>query len=172
MPRRKTYKNREKLRLLDAIEERLDGGEAFLRSCCCALDVQPSQNRRWMKARYALANPEAAHCNSLHAGRASILAPLENQLMRWFFEQREQGFIVSVRLFTLKACEFSAAFCQKTERAKDLTVRRFLVSNKIVLRAITHECQRPPQMLRQEALYSSPHFVQRKMHPTIIFDSF
>ena len=151
MPRRKTYTSREKLRLLDAIEERLDGGEA-LRSCCRALDIQPSQVRRWKKARHELANPEAAHRNSLHAGRASVLAPLENQLMRWFFELREQGFIISVRLFTLKACELSAAFRRKTERAKYLAVRRFLVSNKIVLQAITHECQRPPQMLRQEAL--------------------
>ena len=59
---------------------------------------------------------------------------------------------MSIRLFTFKACELSAAFRRKTERAKDLAVRRFLVSNEIVLRAITHECQRPPQMLRQEAL--------------------
>jgi hypothetical protein len=39
----------------------------------------------------------------------------------------------------------------KTVRAKDLAVRRFLASNKIVLRAVTHECQRPPEALRQEA---------------------
>ncbi|KAI2495635.1 hypothetical protein MHU86_18864 [Fragilaria crotonensis] len=132
MPRRKTYTSREKLRLLDAIEERLDGGEA-LRSCCRALDIQPSQVRRWMKARPELANPEAAHRNSLHAGRASVLAPLENQLMRWFFELREQGFIISVRLFTLKACELSAAFRRKTERAKDLAVNAPNRDNRFVL---------------------------------------
>ena len=85
MPCHKTYTNWEKLRLLDALEESLDGGEA-LRSCCRALEVQPSQIRRWMKAKHALANPEAAHRNSLHAGRAFILAPLENQWMRWFLK--------------------------------------------------------------------------------------
>ena len=114
---------------------------------------KPSQIWRWMKARHTLANPEAANHNSLHAGRASILAPLENQLMRLCFKLREQSLIVSVWLCTLKAWDLSAAFRQKTERAKDIAARRLLVSNKIVLRAaITYKYQQPPQMLRQEAL--------------------
>ena len=114
---------------------------------------KPSQIWRWMKARHTLANPEAANHNSLHAGRASILAPLENQLMRLCFKLREQSLIVSVWLCTLKAWDLSAAFRQKTERAKDIAARRLLVSNKIVLHAaITYKYQLPPKMLRQEAL--------------------
>ena len=82
-----------------------------------------------------------------------MLEPLGEVLMRWFFELREQGFIVFVRLMTLKACELSAAFCTKGARENDIIVRRFLARNKIVLRAITHECQRPPEaVLREEAL--------------------
>jgi hypothetical protein len=44
--------------------------------------------------------------------------------------------MVSVRLFTLRACELSAAFRGKTPRAKDCVIQQFY---KIVLRAVTHE---------------------------------
>ncbi len=72
--------------------------------------------------------------------------------MRWFFELREQGFMVSVQLLTLKACEVSAAFRRRTEKAKDFAVRRFCNTNKISLRQVTQECQRPPEVLRREAI--------------------
>ena len=152
MPRRKTFSNREKLHILDRIDELLEGdGEPSFRACCREVSIQPCQVRRWQMLRDELANPETLNRCSLHSGRPSILAPLEEALLRWFFERREQGFMVSVCLITLRACELSALFRRKTVRAKDLAVRRFLASNKIVLRAVTHECQRPPVALRQEA---------------------
>ena len=152
MPRRKTYSNREKIRILDVIADRQEGGEVSLRACCRDLQVQASQVRRWQNMRDELAKPESCHRHSQHTGRPSLLDPLGQDLMRWFFELREQGFMVSVRLVVLKACELSPAFRRKGARAKDMSVRRFLAKNKIVLRAVTHECQRPPQAVRQDAL--------------------
>ena len=66
--------------------------------------------------------------------------------------------MVSVRLITLRACELSGgAFRRKTQRSKDCAIRRFLHSNKIVLRAVTHGCQRLPEQLQREALDSIEH---------------
>jgi hypothetical protein len=113
---------------------------------------QPSHVRRWKQARQDLSNPEVAHHRSLHIGRQSVLAPVDEQLLRWSFELREQGFMVSVQLFTLKACEVSTAFRRKRERAKDTAARRFCNTNTIVLRQVAHECQRPPEVLRREAI--------------------
>jgi hypothetical protein len=82
--------------------------------------------------------------------------------------------MVSVCLFTLRACELSAAFRRKTPRAKDCVIRRFLASNKIVLRAVTHECQRPPEQLRREALdfieYARPKVVGPNRHPAFVIN--
>ena len=53
--------------------------------------------------------------------------------------------MVSTRLVVVKASQLSAEFRRKTSRAKDrIVVQRFLASNKITLRSVTHTCQRPP----------------------------
>ena len=173
MPRRKLFTNREKLHILSQIDERQQAGET-LRGCCRHFNIQPSQVRRWMKTRGDISNPLAANRGSLHTGRVSILLGMEEELLRWFFELREQGFMVSVRLFTLRACELSAAFRRKTPQAKDCVIRRFLASNKIVLRAVTHECQRPPEQLRREALdfieYARPKIVGPNRHPAFVIN--
>ena len=150
--RRRTYSNKQKRHILDVISDRQSRGES-LSTCCCDLQLQATQIRRWQNMRDKLAIPDASHRHSQHEGRSSMLDPLGEVLMRWFFELREQGFIVSVPLMTLKACELSVAFHTKGARAKDMIVRRFLARNKIVLRTITHECQRPPEAVREEALY-------------------
>ena len=111
-----------KLILLGIIEVRQEAGESS-RSCCRDLVVQPLQVRRWRPAKQDnMSNPEAAHRRLLHVGRQSVLAPVEEQLLIWFFKLCEQGFMVSVQLLTLKACKVSAAFWRKTERAKDLAL--------------------------------------------------
>jgi hypothetical protein len=119
MPRHEVLSNREKLILLGIIEDRQEAGES-LRSCCRDLMLKPSQVRRWQQARQDMSNPEAAHRCSLHVGRQSVLALVKEQLLRWFFELREQGFMVTVQLLTLKACEVSAAFRRKRREQKIL----------------------------------------------------
>ena len=134
--------------------------------------------RRWRKFKEDLSNPAAANKASLHSERASILSGLEEQLLRWFFELREQGIMVSVRLITLRACKLCAVFRRKSIRAKDLSILQFLASNKIVLRAVTHECQRPPEQVRREALdfieYVRPKLVgpnRCNRNPRFIFNT-
>ena len=143
--------NREKIEILDKIEERQKNGES-LREICRSLEIQPIQARKWRASRAELScQAKAQHC-SVHSGRPSFLKPLEDDLMAWFLQMREQGVMVSTRLVVVKASQLSAQFRRKTSRAKDQIVRRFLASNKITIQSVTHTCQRPPDAVVDEAM--------------------
>ena len=105
MPRRKSFTNWEKLHLLSQINERQSSGET-LRACCRHFKLQPSQVRWWRNQRADISNSETANCGSVHTGRIS-----------------EQGFMVSVRLFTLRACELSGALLPKEDTAIERGLR-------------------------------------------------
>jgi hypothetical protein len=102
--------------------------------------------------REKLIQPDAGNRASVHVGRTSILAPVDDELIRWFTEKRDQGVMLSIRLVTLQASRLCADFRRKSARAKDQAMRRFLASNGIVMRAVTHTCQRLPHLVREEAM--------------------
>jgi hypothetical protein len=83
--------------------------------------------------------------------------------------------LVSVPLFTLRACKLSTAFQgRKTPRAKDCVIQQFFASNKIVLHAVTHKCQRPLEQLWIEALdfieYAGQKIVGQHRHQAIVIN--
>lgn len=88
---------------------------------------------------------------SLHAGRKSCLEGMEDNLLQFVFENREQGLPVSVRMVITKACQLNFEFRQKTERAKDQAVRRFIAKHSLVHRVHTHQSQRSMEEVREEA---------------------
>ena len=60
MPRRKTYSNRQKLQILNRIDELLESEEEpSLRSCCREVGIQPCQARKWRTLRDKLRKHEA-----------------------------------------------------------------------------------------------------------------
>ena len=116
------------------------------------LDIDPAQVRRWNKDRHKIAtsNPNAG---SLHQGMPSVLEPIEDEILFWFFELRERGMKISVRMMVLKATELAPPeFRMKSERARDQVVRRFLKAHDIVHRVVTHESQRAPHEVERQAL--------------------
>jgi hypothetical protein len=161
MPRRIAITNRVKAAHLDEIDRRQRLGEP-LRKICRSLCIQPAQARQWKSVREQITQPDAGHRASNHVGRPSILAPIEDELKRWFTEKRDQGIMISTRLVTVQACRLNAQFRRKTARAKDQAVRRFLASNRIVMRAVTHTCQRAPQHVRNEA-FAFIHDIREKV---------
>ena len=148
MPRR-IYSNRQKLKFIEQVEARRESGQS-LRSICVDLDIQPSQYRRWKSNKERLQN-RAPNAGSLYAGRQSCLKGIEEDILQWFFELRERGMIISVRMVLLKASELDHTFRRQTNRSKDHAVRRFLKSHGLVHRAVTHESQRMPQQICEEA---------------------
>ena len=123
-----------------------------MRGICRSLQIQPSQARKWKKLEDNLSQPNVGNRGSLHDGHPSILASVESDLLRWFFDLRKQGIMVSTRLIVIKASQLNAQFRRKSPRAKELAVRRLLSSNRIVTRCVTHTCQRLPHAICQEAL--------------------
>jgi hypothetical protein len=109
MPRRLVITNREKVAFLKEIDRRQGLGES-LRGICRFLRIQPSQARRWKQLEDKLSQPNIGNRGSLHVGYQSILASVEADLLRWFFELREQGIMVSTRLIVIKASQLSAEF--------------------------------------------------------------
>ena len=84
--------------------------------------------------------------------------------------------LVSVPLFTLRACKLSTAFQgRKTPRAKDCVIQQFFASNKIVLHAVTHKCQRPLEQLWIEALdfieYARQKIVGPNQYPAFVINT-
>ena len=112
------------------------------------LGVDASQLRCWQQqsARIKLllkcnngirVNANAA---SVHRGRKSCLHDIEEDLLAFIFEHREQG-LVSIRMVTMKASQIDAKFRHKTARAKDHAVRRFVASHSLVHCVHTHQSQ-------------------------------
>lgn len=151
MPRRVVITNREKVAFLKEIDRRQGLGES-LRGICRSLQIQPSQARKWKKLEDKLSQPNVGNRGSLHDGHPSILASVESDLLRWFFDLCKQGIMVSTRLIVIKAIQLKAPFRRQSPRAKELAVRRLLSSNRIVTRCVTHTCQRLPHAICQEAL--------------------
>ena len=149
MPR-KTYTSKEKLNILSAVEQGLAEGKS-LRSLARSFDVQPKQLRNWKNNKTALLDSRSS-AKTTNAGRKSALLPVEEDLLRWFFEMREQGMGVSVRMMVSKASELMETFRHSTAHSKDQVMRRFLNKHKIAIRAQTHESQRSPREVEAEAL--------------------
>ncbi len=123
-----------------------------MRRICQSLQIQPSQARNWNNLEDKLSQPNVGNDGSLHDGHPSILASVESDLLRWFFDLCKQGIMVSTWLIVIKAIQLNAQFRRKSPRAKELAVRRLLSSNRIVTRCVTHTCQRLPHAICQEAL--------------------
>jgi glycine cleavage system protein P-like pyridoxal-binding family len=52
-----------------------------------------------------------------------MLEPVEQELLLYIFELREQGFAVSISMIVLKACTLMQEFKEKSREARYHTVR-------------------------------------------------
>ena len=86
-----------------------------------------------------------------HDGPHGQLAAHEDNLLRFVFELREQGMAVSTSMIVIKASILDADFASKTKIAKYCAVRRFVNAHSMVYRMGTHESQRHPDKVAEEA---------------------
>jgi hypothetical protein len=103
-------------------------------------------------------------------GRPSSLAPIQDEILQWLFELRQDGMPVSVRLFRLQICKLDGHFRRKAMAAQYSIARQFLSTHKITLRRPTHEAQCLPAtkvgealqfIARMQALVSTPNRDER-----------
>ncbi len=111
---------------------------------------------RWQQQRAADNDPILAMLKSKrkanHPGPPiGQLKHLEDALLRFIFEQREQGITVSILGIIVKASSLSPEFNEKHFIARASAVKRFIHAHSIVYRMGTHESQRKPDEVAAEA---------------------
>ena len=116
--------------------------------------LQASQLKTWMRRLpFMEQEVEAGDGRQLTMGkgRPSSLAQYEAILMQWFYEMRQKGMAVSIRLISLRVCQLDSDFRRKGPQTRYGIVRRFLRAHNIVYRAATHEAQKAPQETQDAA---------------------
>ena len=156
---RKTWSVNQKIAMVEQLEAQLQDPSNTLRSVSRDLGVDPSQLRRWrlqstqMKEFQGQENRRTNNqAKTIHRGRNSHLLPLEESLLQYVFETREQGHNVSVRMVMNEACKLDATFRRKASHTRDMAIRRFLFSHNLCLRVRTHESQKSMQEMSAVAL--------------------
>ena len=81
---------------------------------------------------------------SIAKGTTSVLKPIENDLLKFIFELREQGFAVSISAVVIQASRLMSEFQRKSSQARYQSVRRWIRKHSLVHRMGTHESQRAP----------------------------
>jgi hypothetical protein len=147
MPR-KYHSIDTKVAIATAARHRLAKGEQ-LKPLARSYGLQASQLRTWMRALPAMEQEVQRSGDgrqlTMGKGRPSSLAQYEDTLMQWFYEMRQKGMAVSIRLISVRVCQLDSSFRRKGDQTRYGIVRRFLRAHNIVYRAATHEAQKAPQ---------------------------
>ena len=159
------YTVAEKLAILAELKSRRLDGHSSYRQIARDLGVDPSQLRRWEQQSTKLEEfkeKRKRQAKALHDGCKSQLSDIEEELLRYIFESREQGIAMTIRLVTAKACELDSTFCRKSTVAKEHAICRFVKAHGLVHRVHTHESQRSLAEAEEQAI----EFVN-EMHPVM-----
>jgi hypothetical protein len=107
-------------------------------------------------------------------GPTSVLAPIENDLLKFIFGLREQGFAVSISAVVVQASRLKSEFQRKSSRAKYQSVRRWIRKHSFVHRMGTHESQQSPSktagLAQDYAQTIRPEIVQSNRHEDYILN--
>ncbi|KAG7359720.1 hypothetical protein IV203_034818 [Nitzschia inconspicua] len=147
---RKRYNIGQKLKLLDEIAKLRQQGYS-LRKAAASLRVQPTQIRKWTHNR-----PVMQQCprkkKSICKGKVSAIKHLEQLLIGWCLDQRAEDIPITYALLQVKAGQRHEEFRQRPEKSQYQMIRALCRANEIVLRCVTHQSQRRPQDVADEAL--------------------
>jgi hypothetical protein len=162
--KRRRFTVQDKLCLVRAIKRRIDIDKLSVRKACIEFNIHIKQYLTWAKEFNALeeAKKKKLNAKSLCIGRASILKPIEGELVRFIFELREQGMGVTISMVRLKAISLLRDFREKSGNAQYHATRRFIRSLGLVHRMATNESQKDPRETEAEGL----DFL-RSMHPKL-----
>jgi len=151
-PNRRKIQNKTKVAYIRFFDAHVE--DMSMRAIATELGITLSMLQRYLKQRqriFAIRNPCAG---SVCTGRISKLNDIEEDLLQWFFEKREQGMGVTTQMVLLKAFELMPEFREdpSTQLAKTFVIRRLLIHNLLVHRIATHVCQRSPALARYQAI--------------------
>jgi hypothetical protein len=127
-----------------------------LRQAAKRLGVSHSLFVKWRQQQAADVDPILTMLKSkrktAHAGPLGQLKPLEQVLLRYIFEHREQGMTVHTFDLIVKASSLSPEFNAKHFVARCSAVKQFMRAHLLMYRMGTHQTQRKPEEVAAEAL--------------------
>ncbi len=149
---RRKIENKAKVAYIRFYDKHVD--DMSMRAIATELGITLSMLQRYLKQRhklFAIRNPCAG---SVCAGQISQLNDIEEDLLYWFFEKREQGMGVTTQMVLLKAFDLKPEFKEDpaTPLAKYFVIHRLLIHNLLVHRIATHVCQHSPSIARYQAV--------------------
>ncbi len=150
--KRRRFTLQEKMCLVRSIRRKIEADQVSICKACDFVNVHMKQYLAWSKEFNAMKDAKNIKAKSLCAGRSSILKPIQEQLLRFIFELREQGMGVSISMVVLKAMFLSREFREKTRNAQYHSVRRFIRCHGLVYRMATHVSQKDPRETATESL--------------------
>ena len=153
--RRVRYSARRKYGLLATLRRLRQEGRS-LRSVASELRVGSSNLSRWEQENVVgQMDPKDKLFKSkklcTHPGPPSQLAAIDEPLLRYVFELREQGQVVDTLKIVLRASYLAPDFREKSFTARCSAVRRWICAHSMTYRMGTHTSQRPPAEVAGEA---------------------
>lgn len=150
--RRRRYSVLEKLAIVRNVRRKIDMGMSQ-RAACEDVNIHHTMYGVWAKKTQEMQHARNNKARSLCPGPPSVvLQPMQDELLRFIFELREQGMPVSISMVASRASQLSPAFSQKSRTAKSSAARRFVRSHSLVHRLGTHESQRSPAETAADAM--------------------
>ena len=144
-----------KLGLLASAKRIMEEEGVTLRRAAKRLQVSHSLFVRWQQQRATNDNPILAMLKGKnkanYAGPLGQLKPLKNSLLRYVFEQCEQGINLSILALIVKALSLSPIFNEKHFVAKVSAVKRFVRAHSLIYCMGTHVSQRKPDEVAAES---------------------
>lgn len=147
---RNRYTIREKITAMKWCARKVSEENWSQRDCSRRLGIATKSLRTWQKL-YSKMLEYKRSALSMIGGPVSQLKPIEDELLRFIFERREQGIPITRQAVVMKASKLLPEFSVKTYTAKYAAVRRFLKKNNIVYRIGTHVSQKAPELAAADA---------------------
>ena len=107
--KRRRFTVQEKLCFIRNVQRRLENGMSQ-RAACDELNLHHMQFTLWKKQMQQMQQRRNTKAKSLCQGRVSILSAVEQELLRYIFELREQGMLVSITMVMLRSAHLSRQF--------------------------------------------------------------
>jgi hypothetical protein len=125
--KRRRFANSERLAIVRNVRRRrVEAGES-IRGSCRSLNIIPKQYQEWLRASLAMMEHSNSNAESTANGPTSVLTPIEDDLLKFIFELREQGFAVSISAVVIQASpRLTVDFQQKSMLARYQCVQRWI----------------------------------------------
>ena len=146
---------------------------------CREKDVDPAQLRRWtkniVKYKQAMENTTKKRAKLVATvGRRSTLSNIRVELLKYVDAHENTGRTISIRRLAIHARKLDKSLRRMKRYALFARLRRFCVSNGVVIRRKTHQSQEDPRKKVEIAtaflLSTRPRLHQCNRHPAFIMN--